>query len=354
MNHVFHLPERRVGLRTEPLPECDAALVRAVLGRGPARLEAAGRVRRASAAEIDRLWAGRDTTHAARLEPIDEPVRMLAGEQRTFDVRVENLAETAWPAGERGEPEIRLSYQWLDQQGAIVEYGLRTPLAAELLPGESQVVPVHVLALSRSGRYRLRFDLVHEHVCWFGCAVERVVEVERCLRLALLGHETALGHVLEQLTDEAPEFEPLVLAAGPGPRYGPARAPDLRRYLLEGTGRGPLRDLRLLVARTFMLAGAASKLRAGTPVRPLLRDAQCFLDELGLCSHLLLFAGMPALGTRELWLQAATVEAARRLEVEVVVQEGALARAGGWVDRLLERWIVRRVRMVGPGEISLR
>src|SRR5205814_7225008 len=32
MNHVFHLPERRPGLRTEPLPDGDAELVRRVLG----------------------------------------------------------------------------------------------------------------------------------------------------------------------------------------------------------------------------------------------------------------------------------------------------------------------------------
>jgi hypothetical protein len=354
MNHVFHLPERRPGLRVEAIAEEDAALVRAVLEveAGPSAGEAA--VRAAGEEEIDRLWAGRETEPAGRLELLDEPRRMQAGEQRTFDLLVENGATTSWPGGERGEPEIRVSYRWLGADGGLVEHGLRTPLPAELPPGGSLLVPVHVLAPARPGRYRLRFDLVHEHVSWFGCDVEAEVEVERRLRVGLIGDEEAVARTLERLTEEAPGFEPVVFDSAQSPRYGPERAPDLRRYLLAGTPGGRVHDLRLLASRTVALADAARKLRDGTPVRPLLRGAQGFLDELAGCTHLLLLAGTGAVGTRELWLQAAAVEAARRLGVEVLLQDGALAEGSGEVDRRLARAIRRRASVVAPGELGLR
>ena len=358
MNHVFHLPERRPGLRTESLPERDAELVRAVLHAAAQTSASTAAVTRAGEAEIDRFWAGRDLAeadHRARIEVLDEPARLLECEQRTFDVRVENLGGTAWPGGQWGEPEVRLSYQWLDAAGNVVAFGLRTPLPVELPPGESQVVPLHVLAPPRAGRYVLRLDLVHEHVCWFQCGVEREVEVERRLRVALAGDDAAVARTLEQLVEEAPEFEPLVLSSNPShPRFGPSRAPDLRPYLLEGTARGRLRDLRLLATRAFVLGRVARKLRDGVPVRPLLRDAQGLLDELGACTHLLLVAGSPEPGTRELWLQAATVAAARRLGVEVVIQDGSLAKPHGLVDRLLVRSALRRAKAVRPGELGLR
>jgi hypothetical protein len=311
----------------------------------------------ADPAEIDRVWAGRELSDAdrrARIEVLDEPARLLESEQRTFDVCVENLGGTTWPGGERGEPAVRLSYQWLGPEGSVVEFGLRTALPADLPPGESQVVPLHVLAPPKAGRYTIRLDLVQEHVSWFQCNVDRQVEVEQRLRIALVGDEEAVARATWQLTEEAPEFEPLVVSSSSCPtRFGPPRAPDLRAYLLEGAARGRLRDLRLLATRAFVLGRVARKLHAGAPVRPLLRGAQGFLDEVGACTHLLLVAGSPEPGTRELWLQAATVAAARRLGVEVSVQEGALAKPHGLVDRLLVRSVLRRGRRVPADELGL-
>jgi hypothetical protein len=211
-----------------------------------------------------------------------------------------------------------------------------------------------VLAPPKAGRYTIRFGLVHEHVCWFQWDVGREVTVTRRLRVALSGDEAAVAHVLEQLTDEAPQFEPLVLASGgPPPRYGPPRAPDLRVYLLEGASQGRLRDLRLLAIRASVLSHVARRLRDGVPVRPLLRDAQGFLDEVGTCTHLLFAAGSPEVGTRELWLQAATAASARKLGVEVIVQEGALAQPSGFVDRLLVRSVLRHANVVPPNDLGL-
>jgi hypothetical protein len=322
LNHVFHLPERRPGLRTEPLPEADRELVRAVLDATAVGSEPRVAVTRSSTEEIDQLWAGRETEHEARLELLDEPERLLEAEQRTFDVRVQNLGSVVWPWGERGEPEVRLSYQWLDRDGNVLEYGLRTPFPADLGPGGSQVVPVHVLAPSRAGRYRLRFDLVHEHVAWFGCGVEREVEVAQTLRVALLGDEAAVERTLAELAEEAPEFEPTVLSSDPSPsRFGPPRAPDLRAYLLHDTVPGRRRDWWAILVRSVALERATRRRRVGLEARPLLHGGQEFLDVLGGCTHLLRLAAPPHPGLRELWLERVTLRTVRQLGVTVVVPE---------------------------------
>jgi hypothetical protein len=355
MNLMF-VPERRPSLRTEPLPEADVELVHAVLDAGPPSADAAPEAALADDRELEALWAGRalePDDYRARIELLDEPGALVVGERRQYDVRVENLGGTSWPWSERGEPEIRLSYRWLGPEGDVVEHGLRTALPAELAPGESQVVPLHVLAPDRPGRYRLNPDLVHEHVRWFGLEDWCEVEVGRRLRVALLGDADGIERVLERLTEEAPELEPLVLSSEPGPRYGPPRAPDLRAYLLEDAGRGAIRDLRLLSTRTLALLGEARRQVGGEPGRPLLRGAQEFLVEVGTCTQLLLVAPSRETGTRELWLQAATIAAARELGVEVLVQEGALAGARGSLDRVLVRGALRRAKLVGPGELGL-
>jgi len=353
LNHVFYLPEHRDRLRREPLPPIDAELVRTVLDAVAApQLDVA--VPTADEAEVEQLWAGRRIDHRATLELLDEPAQLRACESRTYDVRVRNLSGTTWPWGEQGEPEVRLSYEWLDGAGALVEYGLRTPLPADLGPGEAAVVPVHVRAPAQSGRYGLRFALVHEHVCWFADDVEVEVDVEPRLRIALVGGDEAVRRSLAQLADEAPAFEPLVLTGDEREaKYGPAWASDLRAYLLAGTAHGRLRDLALLAGRTATLLRVAGRLHAGLPVRPLPRGAQQCLDELAASTHVLLVAGETEDGTRELWLQLGTVAAARRLGLAVLVQEGALARPGGTLDAVLVRAVRRRAQVVPAGRLGV-
>jgi hypothetical protein len=191
-----------------------------------------------------------------------------------------------------------------------------------------------VLAPPRPGRYRLRLDLVEEHVRWFGCTVECDVAVERQARVALVGDdvEAALG----ALTEERPEAEPLVLTTRPAPLHGPPQAPDLREFLLHDTRRGA-RDLPVVARRTAELLAAARARRRGRPVRPLLRGGEEFLAALETATELRLVGAPAHDGTLELLLQVATVRATRALGVEVVVEAGALARPHGPLDRLLAR-----------------
>lgn len=353
MNHVLHLPERRPGLRTEALPPGDAQLVRAVLEAAPAVASPVVRAATVRDELIEELWSGRalgEGDYRAQIAPLEEPPPFRAGEQRTIDVCVANQGSVTWSWGERGEPEVRLSYHWLGEGGEELTEGIRTAFPADLPAGGEQDVPVHVLAPEAPGRYRLRLDLVHEHVRWFRCATEFEVEVRRRRRVALAGDPTA---VLERLPEDALSYEPLVLGSGPPPRFGPAHAPDLRRYLLDGTAHGRKRDLGVLAARTATLLRAARARRRGEPVRPLLRGGEEFLEEVASCTHLLLAGEAAEAGTRELWLQWATVAAARELGVDVVVQRGALAPAHGPLEALLVRAIESRARVVGPDELGL-
>lgn len=318
MDRVFFFPEERTGLGLEPLPEDDARIVREVLSAPPREAAGVARCDNATADEIDRVWAGRELGPADRragLELLDEPRTLRAAEQRTFDVEVENRGGASWPPGERGDPEIRLSYQWLRPDGGLLEYGLRTPLPAELAPGERQVVPVHVRAPDRAGRYRLRFDLVQEQVAWFGCDVDREVEVRPTPRVALVGGDPE--PILARLVHEAPEFEPVVLVSvPPAQRFGPPTAPDLREYLLHDTVAGRWADWLPILARTAALRHAVARRRRGREVRPLLHGGEAFLDTLTASTHLLLVA--PARrGLRERWLEHETIHAARRLGLSV-------------------------------------
>jgi hypothetical protein len=324
MNYMF-LPERRPKLATEPLPEGDVELVRAVLRGTESGSAPAATVSAAAEAEIDRLWAGRELSAAdyrARIELLDAPARLHESEQRTIDVVVTNLGGVTWAAG-KGEPEIRVSYHWLGVGGDVVTHGVQTHLPAALAPGESEVVPLHVLAPPTAGGYTLRVDLVHEQVRWFGCDVDSSWEVVPRLRVALVGDEADVGRMLDQLAQEAPSFEPLVLSSRlDPPRFGPPRAPDLREYLLAGTSPGRRRDWLVILMRSLALDRAAKGLRA-EETRPLGRGGDAFLEALDGCTHLLRVSD-PQPGLRERWLERMTLRAARRLGVAVVAGPGEL------------------------------
>ena len=186
INAVYYLPERRKGARTERVPADDRRLVDAVLRSGgagesrePPREPAA--VRRVTREEIDRLWTARpldDADYEIALRTADEPFPMSAGEQRTFDVLVENAGGARFDWGPDAQPPVFASYHWRTPSGEVVEYdGIRTPLPASLPPGASQVVPVHVLAPAEPGTYELELDLVHEGVRWFERGPRITVEV---------------------------------------------------------------------------------------------------------------------------------------------------------------------------------
>lgn len=183
--HVADLyaPEYGPRMRTASVPEVDRPAIDAVLdatGLGlptPPRLV----VPLASRDEIDACWPERTLgpqAYEAELAILDRAVCLACGEHRPVHVRVTNRSGEAWPWARLGDgwpysserkPQIRFSYKWFREDGALLtDKPFRTGLPARLGPGETTVVPVIVAAPDDPGKYVLEVDLVHELVRWFG------------------------------------------------------------------------------------------------------------------------------------------------------------------------------------------
>jgi hypothetical protein len=183
LNEVYYLPERRRQLRLLDVPAADAGLVADFLDERTPTPASAGRtaveVERRTLAEITARDENRtlaDGDYRASIELLEDDLRLVCGEARTFDVAVRNDGAASWPGGMDARPQVRLAYRWHTGRGRTEE-GLRTALPAPLEPGASVIVPLEVLGPERPGKREIEIDLVHEHVRWFGCAVRARVEV---------------------------------------------------------------------------------------------------------------------------------------------------------------------------------
>lgn len=185
LNEVYYLPERRTDLRLSPVPAEDATAVAAFIEAGasvPGRLRRAspGSIGSAAVEDIWRLSEGRSLSEAAydaQLRLLDDDLRLVSGELRSFDVEVHNRGSAHWPGGMDARPQIRLAYRWHGADGALLEEGARTGLPAPLAPGARAVVPLQVVGPSPPGSREIEIDLVHEHVRWFGRAIRARIEV---------------------------------------------------------------------------------------------------------------------------------------------------------------------------------
>jgi hypothetical protein len=323
-------------------------LIRTVLAEpSPVAGARHGSVRRVRREEVDALWPGEpydNALYAATLTRVDTLARLPVRARHTVTVAVENRSGQMWGHGSQAAPLIQVGTRWLGEDGDLVEDGIHTPLPADLPSGDSLDVPVHVRAPSRPGRYRLSIDLVHEHVRWFGSALEWTVDAVPERRIALIGAGEPLEDALDRLQLE-PELEPVILGSGatitPG-RSGHEHAPGLGGYLLAGIDDriGPV-ELARLVGRTARLLRRARRLRAAKPSAPLPNGAEECLRSLTSCERLHVIGPDWQDGaalTRQLWRLAATAAAARRLGLVVESEADALAPADP-PDRLLIRLI---------------
>jgi len=203
INEAFNLPELRDALELGLVPEEDRARIARALA--PPDLPVDEQPSAASApfvslAEMDRLWEGRpvgDGAYRAFLEPLEPTCTMAPGETRQVFIHVANEGDERWPALLEEAPPIRLSYHWLDQDGATrIQEGPRSALLRAITPGERVLVPLNVAAPTQPGSYVLEVDLVHEGVRWFNCARRIPVAVAQPAGLPTSGDrlkETATG-----------------------------------------------------------------------------------------------------------------------------------------------------------------
>jgi hypothetical protein len=244
---------------------------------------------------------------------------LIAGEQRTLDVRVHNTGEALWPWGWDCVPEVRLGSRWYDAKGAEVRASqLRSALPADLAPGRSDVVPVHVLAPETPGRYRVEIDLIHEHIRWFGVGVDCDVVVSSRRLVAAIGDDAGIRDVA-RLLETVPELGLVALRRMPAESpEGYAEAVDGRSFLFDDAPRLRPAFMAVVAWRSLRLAFAAAALRLGHEPRLPRRGGE-FLGTLRAC-ELLVIAGPDAPGyRRERWRVALTVRVAALLGVAIAV-----------------------------------
>jgi hypothetical protein len=333
MNDAYFLPEDRERVTVAAVDEADLETIRHVLELDPwpEPRPPAVPLARATREDIDAHWHGAPATddlYRGTLEIVDDVAPFSLGEQRGVVVRVTNRGTHTWPPGGVGWPDVRVATRWLDATGeVVVPDGLRTPLPAPLAPEASLLLPVDVLAATGPGTQTLVFDLLHERVRWFGCAVSAQVEVRPALCVAILGEseETATA-AAAALAEVAPTVRPLVLTSAPEyttEMHGYAAAADARSYVL-GTGarRGRFLDTAGAVLRGGALVGDAALHRLGRRSRLAAPAGAAFLEALWE-SDALLVVGDRALrgrmGEREALQQRSAILAARALGLVVVV-----------------------------------
>jgi 2-polyprenyl-3-methyl-5-hydroxy-6-metoxy-1,4-benzoquinol methylase/glycosyltransferase involved in cell wall biosynthesis len=97
------------------------------------------------------------------------PDRLKPGQALKIELEIENAGDTLWLAGRETRtgavmPGVRI----LDAAGTLVsEFHGEPPLPRAVAPGEKVRLKIEHAAPQRPGNYKLKFDLVDQHVCWF-------------------------------------------------------------------------------------------------------------------------------------------------------------------------------------------
>jgi hypothetical protein len=109
-----------------------------------------------------------------------EGLRARGGALATFPIRLSNSGREAWPYAPEPRPgTVSLAGHLSDSQGEVVAADLfHLPLPRTVGPGEQVEMPCLFRAPLPPGRYRLKLDLVMEHVCWFEQRGSRPLEVD--------------------------------------------------------------------------------------------------------------------------------------------------------------------------------
>jgi hypothetical protein len=99
------------------------------------------------------------------------PATVPAGEKLRLRVHIRNAGDVLWPGCERsaGQFQMYVGSHWLNASGQVAskEEG-RSPLPADLAPGQETELSFAVDAPARPGDYLLEIDMLQENVAWFG------------------------------------------------------------------------------------------------------------------------------------------------------------------------------------------
>ena len=112
----------------------------------------------------------------------NSPTRLPAKQTQTVRLQLKNTGSFTWVHG--GGNPFRLGFRWFDRNNRLIELpselDFRTPLPKEVAPGEMVTLQAQLRSPDSAGRYRLRWEMVHENITWFsdqgdpGLTVENV------------------------------------------------------------------------------------------------------------------------------------------------------------------------------------
>ncbi len=99
----------------------------------------------------------------------DGPLRAAGGTRVVFNVRLTNQGKETWAHAPEPRPgTVSLAGHVMDTEGRMHTRDLlHQPLPRSIAPGESVETTAALSAPLEPGSYRLKLDLVKEHVCWF-------------------------------------------------------------------------------------------------------------------------------------------------------------------------------------------
>jgi hypothetical protein len=104
----------------------------------------------------------------ARLQA-EGPLRAAGGTRVTFPIRLANEGEETWLHAPEPRPgTVSLAGHVMDADGRVhTRDSMHQPLPHGVPPGRGLEMTAQVVAPLEPGAYRLKLDLVKEHVCWF-------------------------------------------------------------------------------------------------------------------------------------------------------------------------------------------
>jgi hypothetical protein len=176
----YYTPEDFDSPATAQTPADDLELIDAVHTGSPGLDDAVplAPVRAVEAAEAERFNASREvspTAYCARVEVVRPLNGTRPGSTTELEVDVTNLGDEPWTWGEY-PPFFRLGYTWRTGGDEEVAHG-RAFFTETVHPGTTTRVVARLQAPAEPGSYRLRLDVVHEHVRWFDQPTELEIEV---------------------------------------------------------------------------------------------------------------------------------------------------------------------------------
>jgi hypothetical protein len=255
--NALYLPEAFEDLETVPVPREDIALVDALVSPNapPEQARPRAGVERVASREIAAFTQSAKVPaedYRATLRLREPPASLTSGASHPLVVTIRNEGSTAWPWGGDVEPLIRLGYRWIRPDTGEAVLDRRVLLTETVRPGRETLLAIAVDTPEEADDYVLEFDLVHEHVRWFGCEVRARVTVEPPADAGLLGGTLPPGFLDADLTSERARLSAQLARATARRRAAEARLEAVRTSVANRLGRAlarPLDTARGVVAR---------------------------------------------------------------------------------------------------------